>query len=140
MIGRRDTGAVAIEAVHAWGVAIERGDVGFSRDLEAGGPIGGVDDEAAERLVFEIGGGPEGGGKNFCRGARFGFVQTRPDDGHRGSVDGLLNFGGGFFDVIRRRVAGAHAFKDKTADEDFRVGGGRGFIDIGVAKKFGDAA
>ena len=140
MVGGGEAGTVAVEAVGAGRVTIERGDVSLSGNGKAGGPIGGVDDETAERLVFKIRGGAHRGRENFGRRTGLGFVETGPDDGHRGRVDGLLNFGGGFFDVIGGCVGGAHAFEDEAADEDLGIGRRGGFVDVAGAEEFADAA
>ena len=84
MVGGFDAGAIAVEAIHARGVTVERGDIGLGRNFEPGGPVGGIYDQPAERLVLQVDAITHRGDENFVFFASGIPVETRPSDGHRG--------------------------------------------------------
>ncbi len=121
MIEAEGAGFVVADWVGVEGV----GDLGF----EPGGPVGGVDEEAAEPWVFEVDGGADGGADDAAGFTVFVLVVAEPDEGLERIVFGAL---GG-------RVFGFHAGDDLAADED--LGCGREFVDavdIGWAPDGGD--
>ena len=133
--------AEAVEAVFARGVRIDERDVGLGGDGEIDGPEDGVDDETAERLVFEVGGGAHRGGEDFVFLAALVFEGAGPGYGHRGSVEWLLLFiSGALLDGLGGGVAGIHALEHEAAEEDLGVGGRISFVDIAVPENVGDAA
>ena len=84
VVGGFDAGAIAVEAVHARGVTVERGDIGLGRNFEPGSPVGGIYNQPAERLVLQVDAVTHRGDENFVFFARGIPVETRPSDGHCG--------------------------------------------------------
>ena len=133
--------AVALEAVFARRVRIDEGDVGLGGNGETDGPEDGVDHEAAEGLVFEVGRGAHGGGEDFVLLAARVLEGAGPGDGHRGGIEGLLLFvGGALLEGFGGGVGGVHALEDETAEENLGVGGRVGLVDIAVTEDLGHAA